>query len=80
MNNTKITLYTTGCPRCKMLAQALDAAKVEYDICNDVDTIMKLGVKFVPVLEVPDPSGGLEDKLLDYGAAMTWVRSHGGAA
>lgn len=55
-----------------MLEKALDDAGIEYDLCTDVDTIVGLGVKFVPVLEIAD------DKLLDYTAAMGWVRLQGG--
>lgn len=56
-----------------MLEKALDDAGIEYDLCTDIDTIVGLGVKFVPVLEIAD------DRLLDYTAAMGWVRLQGGA-
>lgn len=72
----KPVLYSTGCPRCKMLEKALVDAGIEYDLCTDVDTIVGLGVKFVPVLEVVSND---DDKLMDYTAAMGWVRLQGGA-
>ena len=59
-----------------MLEKALVDAGIEYDLCTDVDTIVGLGVKFVPVLEVVSND---DDKLMDYTAAMGWVRLHGGA-
>lgn len=62
-----------------MLEKALDDAGIEYDLCTDVDTIVGLGVKFVPVLKVVDANGGADDRLLDYTAAMGWVRLQGGA-
>ena len=34
-------LYSTGCPRCKILAKRLDAAGIEYDVIDDMDEIMK---------------------------------------
>lgn len=66
---SNVVLYSTGCPRCKMLEQALNRAEIVYDYCDDIDTIASLGVKYVPVLSV-------NDELLDYAAALGWI--HGG--
>ena len=32
-----IVLYTTHCPKCKVLEQKLKDKKVEYCICEDID-------------------------------------------
>ncbi len=66
-----VTLYSTGCPRCKMLEKALNDAGIVYNYCTDIDTIAKLGVKFVPVLET-------KEGLLDYAKALQWIHSGGG--
>lgn len=67
-----IVLYSTGCPRCKALEQALNRAGIVYDYCDNIDTIAGLGVKYVPILEV-------NDELMDYAAALGWING-GGAA
>lgn len=67
-----VVLYSTGCPRCKALEQALNRAGIVYDYCDNIDTIAGLGVKYVPVLEV-------NGDLMDYPAALGWING-GGAA
>lgn len=47
-----MTMYSTGCSKCKILAKVLDQSGVEYDICEDVDKMTELGIASVPVLEV----------------------------
>lgn len=48
-----IILYSTEtCPMCKMLKRKLDEAKVDYEICMDVDQMKSLGISHVPVLSV----------------------------
>lgn len=47
-----IVLYSTGCPKCKILKEKLDAAKIQYIEISNVDRILEKGIAFVPVLEV----------------------------
>ncbi len=61
-----ITLYTTHCPKCKILAKKLDAAGIEYEVCDDVDIMIAQGIQSAPVLKV-----GAEQK--DYLSAVNWV-------
>ena len=39
-----IVLYTTHCPKCKVLEQKLKDKKVEYCICEDIDKMARLGI------------------------------------
>jgi len=54
----KLQILGTGCPKCKMLADAVeDAAKamgIEYEIekVTDINEIMKFGVMMTPALAV----------------------------
>ncbi len=54
----KLQILGTGCPKCKMLAVAVeDAAKamgIEYEIekVTDINEIMKFGVMMTPALAV----------------------------
>ena len=63
-----ITLYSTGCPRCKVLTQKLDAANINYSISNNIDEIMTKGFMSVPVLKV-------NDEYMDFGTAVKWVNN-----
>ena len=63
-----ITLYSTGCPRCKVLAQKLDTANINYSISNNIDEIMTKGFMSVPVLKV-------NDEYMDFGTAIKWVNN-----
>ncbi len=49
-----ITLYSTGCPKCRVLKKKLDAADIPYTVIDDVDVMMSLGMQSVPVLKVGD--------------------------
>lgn len=63
-----LVLYSTGCPRCKVLEKKLKDKAVEYSLVSDVDEIMNKGITQVPVLEK-------EGKLLNFSEANAWVNS-----
>ena len=62
----KITLYTTGCPRCKVLSQKLDAKGIPYEAVTDVDEIIEKGFAQAPVLVV-------NDDVMEFATAVQWV-------
>lgn len=62
----KVILYSTNCPKCIVLEKKLDSAGVEYEINNNVDDILKLGIPTVPILSV-------NDNLLTFNDAIKWV-------
>lgn len=62
----KVTLYTTGCPRCRVLESKLNAAGVEYTSITDTDEIEQMGFTNAPVLKV-------DDDVLDFKSAVDWV-------
>lgn len=59
-------LYSTNCPKCKILKEKLDAKHLQYDICSDVDKMISLGFTHVPVLEI---SG----KYLNFTEALKYI-------
>lgn len=61
-----ITLYSTHCPKCKILEKKLDNANIEYVICDDMDIMINKGFDFLPMLEV-------DDKIMNFGEAVKWV-------
>ena len=66
MNN--IIVYSTGCPRCKILEKALAASNLPYTVIDDVDIIIKEGFDTVPQMRIA------EDQTLDFKAAMNWIK------
>lgn len=67
MININITLYTSGCPKCKILKQKLDEKNITYEICSDVNLMISKGFKTVPLLEV-------DEIIMDYMAAINYVK------
>lgn len=61
-----IILYSTGCPKCKILKKKLDDKNIHYTECNDVDYMLSLGFKDVPVLEI-------DKKYYNFGEAIKWL-------
>ena len=61
-----IVLYSTGCPKCNVLKKKLDMAKIEYEICDDVDTMEQKGFMSAPMLEV-------DGYAMDFGLAVKWI-------
>ncbi len=61
-----IILYSTGCPKCKVLEAKLKAKKIDYVHNDNADEMMKKGIQSVPVLEV-------NGELLEFAKANQWV-------
>ena len=47
-----ILYTTTTCTRCPIIKKKLDEAGIEYTIDQNVEEMVKLGIRSVPVLEV----------------------------
>lgn len=62
----KVILYSNNCPRCKILKRKLDDNKINYEIIDDVDTMIDKGLSTVPVLEI-------NGRMLDFKEAVEWV-------
>lgn len=50
VNEDRIILYSTHCPKCTILEKKLKDKGVIYDEVNDVDYMVKLGFTEVPIL------------------------------
>ena len=59
-------LYTTHCPKCRVLEAALQAKGVPYEVCEDIKEMQRIGLVSAPALNVLG-------ELLDYSAAMNYV-------
>lgn len=62
-----VVLYSTGCPKCKVLEAKLSSAGVAYSIVSDVDVMTEKGFMSAPVLEV-------DGLTYDFTEAVQWVR------
>lgn len=63
----KIILYSTHCPRCKVLEAKMIEKDIPYEEVSDVDEMLKHGITQAPMLQVGD-------KLMDFSKAIDWVR------
>ena len=63
----QIILYSTGCPKCKVLVAKLNAKNIKYNTVSDVGIIISKGISTVPVLEV-------NGKIIDFKKAVEWIK------
>lgn len=62
-----VKIYSTStCPRCKILKDKMAAKNIEYEECQDIEEMTKLGIEEVPKLLV-------DGKLLSFGEANNYV-------
>ena len=61
-----VILYTTGCPRCKILAAKLDRKNIQYSINSDSEEMIKKGFITAPMLEV-------NGEVMAFSQANKWV-------
>lgn len=62
----EIILYTTGCPKCKVLEAKLKQKGLEYKEITDINEIANKGFMTVPILEV-------DNKTMNFTEANTWI-------
>lgn len=61
-----IILYTSGCPRCKVLEKKLNAANITYETFTDTDKMVEMGMNIMPILEV-------DGQRMNFKEANEWV-------
>lgn len=62
-------LYSTGCPKCKILIKKLQQAGINYELCDDINIMQEKKITTLPVLEV----GG---ELLEFKEAVNYVNNN----
>lgn len=62
----EIILYSTNCPKCKILEKKLVEKNIKFTKNNDVITMSELGIDQVPVLSI-------DNKLLNFVEANKWI-------
>lgn len=63
-----IILFSTGCPRCKVLKSKLDEKGMTYSVVDNVDKMLSMGMTTMPVLEV-------DGVRMNFKEAINWVNS-----
>lgn len=61
-----IILYTTHCPQCEILEKKLKEKNFQYQVCDDIDTMLMKGFRAAPNLEVDGTVYNFKD-------AVIWV-------
>lgn len=64
-------LYTTDCPRCKILEKKLSSRNISFEKIRDFnrDEMHSKGFDLAPILETDD------GKLMDFSAANSYINS-----
>lgn len=66
-----IKLYSTHCPKCRVLETKLKSKNIQYVEVTDVDEMVKKGFQAAPILEV-------DDKIMKFAEAVQWVNNYVG--
>ena len=61
-----LIMYSTGCPKCRVLKTKLDTSGLPFTVNDDIDEMMALGFRSVPVLSV-------DGEFYTYADAVRWV-------
>ena len=62
----KVILYSTGCPKCRVLKTKLDKKNINYIENNDVEEMIELGFDLLPVLKV-------DNDIMNFTEANDWI-------
>ena len=62
----ELILYSTGCPRCKVLESKLNALGIPYRTETDINAMLDLGLMSAPALSV-------DGKVLNFMEAVQWL-------
>ncbi len=65
-----VVLYTTGCPKCKVLEAKLAQKGIKFSIEEDLDEMIELGYQSAPLLKV-------DGNIMEFGAAVKWANRLG---
>ncbi len=62
----EIILYSTNCPKCKILEKKLTEKNIKFTKNNNVIEMSELGIDQVPVLSI-------DSKMLSFVEANKWI-------
>lgn len=65
-----ILVYSTHCPKCKILEKTLNSKNIAYSVIEDVDEMVKLDITTVPQMSVDC------GPRMDFKTAMMWIKEN----
>lgn len=74
----KVILYSTHCPRCKVIETKLKQKNIVYEECNDISIMKEKGFEMAPqlvieeIIEVGEITG-VKTTTMDFKAAIKWI-------
>lgn len=63
-----VTLFSTNCPRCKVLERKLMAAGIKYTVSYDIQEVIDAGFKSAPILKV-------DNKYYNFKEGVDWINN-----
>ena len=63
-------LYSTDCPRCRVLEGKLKEAGVDFTVSHNVEELIGLGFDSAPVLEA-------DGRKMNFTEAVQWLKKRG---
>ena len=63
-----VILYSTNCPKCKVLEAKLRQKNIPFEYVNDIELMAEKGFLTLPKLEV-------NGEVLDFAEANKWINS-----
>lgn len=66
-----VTLYTTHCPKCKVLEKKLNSKNINYNEVTDTNIMISKGFTSTPMIEV-------DGTIMDFSEANKWVNEQEG--
>lgn len=64
-----IVLYSTNCPKCKVLKAKMNEIGIEFTENNSVEDMLALGIRQVPVLSY-------NGDLMNFNQAIQWIQNY----
>ena len=62
-----IKMYTTHCPKCKVLYMKMMNKNIQFTEVENLEEMKRLGLKSAPALDV-------DGKLMGFAEALQWVK------
>lgn len=64
----KVVFYTIDCPKCRVLESKLNAKKVAFEECRDIEIMQEKGFESAPMIEV-------DGTAMNFGDAVKWINN-----